>query len=277
MSPTVEVAGKTDVGSVRKNNEDCLGWDQRLGVYVVCDGMGGAQAGEVASKMAVDLVLAYFGDAHSSGVYPENGDLPPDASPAGKHLSSAIQHANRAIFEAGQAIDSQHGMGTTIVAALLRDGLLTVAHAGDSRLYRLRGGELEQLTEDHSLVAEQVRRGMITAEQAETSDLQNIIIRALGSEERLEPEIQDLVAQVGDVYLLATDGLTKLVKSDSIQSILETSPSLDRACEDLIQAAKDKGGDDNITCLLLRVVEEHWYQKLLHFGLGGGQSWRNSS
>ncbi|HWC16535.1 MAG TPA: Stp1/IreP family PP2C-type Ser/Thr phosphatase [Terriglobales bacterium] len=277
MSLTVEVAGKTDVGSVRNNNEDSLGWDPRLGIYVVCDGMGGAQAGEVASKMAVDLVLGYFREAQSSGVYLDNGDLPPDASPAGKHLSSAIQHANTAIFEAGQAVDSQHGMGTTIVAALLRDGLLTIAHAGDSRAYRLREGVLEQLTEDHSLVAEQVRRGMITAEQAETSDLQNIIIRALGSEERLEPEMQDLVVQVGDVYLLATDGLTKLVKSDSIKSILETSHSLDAACEDLIQAAKDKGGDDNITCLLLRVVEEHWYQKLFNFGLGGGQSWRNSS
>src|SRR5690349_7186105 len=277
MSLTVDVAGKTDVGSVRKNNEDSLGWDQRLGVYVVCDGMGGAQAGEVASKMAVDLVLAYFRQAQSSGVYPENGDLPPDASPAGKHLSSAIQHANAQIFEAGQTVDTQHGMGTTIVAALLRDGLLNIAHAGDSRVYRLRNGVLEQLTEDHSLVAEQVRRGMITAEQAETSDLQNIIIRALGSEEKLDPEIQDLVAQVGDLYLLATDGLTKLVRSEAIKSILENSHSLDAACEDLIQAAKDKGGDDNITCLLLRVVEEPWYQKLLHFGLSGGQSWRNSS
>ncbi|HVH87758.1 MAG TPA: Stp1/IreP family PP2C-type Ser/Thr phosphatase [Terriglobales bacterium] len=277
MSLTVEVAGKTDVGSVRKNNEDSLGWDQRVGVYVVCDGMGGAQAGEVASRMGVDLVLGYFREAKSSGIYPELGEFPADVSPAGRHLWSAIQGANAAIYDAGQTVNSQHGMGTTIVAASFQDGLLTLAHAGDSRAYRLRDGVVEQLTQDHSLVAEQVRRGMISAEQAEQSDLQNIIIRALGSEERLEPEIQDLIALRGDLYLLATDGLTKLVKSDAIKSILESSRSLDAACEDLIQAAKNKGGDDNITCLLLRVVEEHWYQRLLNFGLSGGQTWRNSS
>jgi PPM family protein phosphatase len=274
MSLTVEVAGKTDVGCVRKNNEDSLGWDQRLGIFVVCDGMGGALAGEVASRMGVDAVLSYSREAR---VYPDAGDFPDEFSPAGKHLCSAIQRANIAIYEGGQADDSHHGMGTTIVAALLQESVITIAHAGDSRAYRLREGVLEQLTHDHSLVAEQVRRGMITAEEAEQSDLQNIIIRALGSEEKLEPEVQDLLALAGDIYLLATDGLTKLVKSDSIQSILTSSESLPAACEALIDAAKNNGGDDNITCLLLRVVEEHWYRKLLNFGLGGGHSWRNSS
>lgn len=274
MSLTVEVAGKTDVGCVRKNNEDSLGWDQRLGIFVVCDGMGGALAGEVASHMGVDEVLGYFREA---GVHSDTGDFPADLSPAGKHLCSAIQRANLAIYEGGRADDAHHGMGTTIVAVLLQESVITIAHAGDSRAYRLREGILEQLTQDHSLVAEQVRRGMITAEEAEQSDLQNIIIRALGSEEKLEPEVQDLLALVGDVYLLATDGLTKLVKADSIQSILANSESLPAACEALINAAKNNGGDDNITCLLLRVVEEHWYRKLLNFGLGGGHSWRNSS
>jgi serine/threonine protein phosphatase PrpC len=277
MSLIAEAAGKTDIGSVRKNNEDSLGWDQRLGVYVVCDGMGGAQAGEIASKMAVELLLDYFRQGKENGVYPAFGELPSDVSLAGKQLASAIQRANAAIFEAGESKQSQHGMGTTIVAVLLQDNFMTVAHAGDSRLYRMRGGAIEQLTEDHSLVAEQVRRGLITAEQAEQSDLQNIIIRALGSEENVEPDVQDLIALRNDVYLLATDGLTKLVKPDLIKNILETSRSLDAACEDLIKAAKDKGGDDNITCLLLRIVEEHWYQKFLKFGPGGGQSWRNSS
>jgi protein phosphatase len=277
MSLIAEAAGKTDIGSVRKNNEDSLGWDQRLGVYVVCDGMGGAQAGEIASKMGVDLLLDYFRQGKESGVYPAFGELPGDVSLAGKQLASAIQRANTAIFEAGEAKQSQHGMGTTIVAVLLQDNFMTVAHAGDSRLYRLRDGSIEQLTQDHSLVAEQVRRGLITAEQAEQSDLQNIIIRALGSEEKVEPDVQDLIALRDDIYLLATDGLTKLVKPDSMKNILETSRSLDAACEDLIKAAKDKGGDDNITCLLLRIVEEHWYQKFLKFRPGGGQSWRNSS
>jgi serine/threonine protein phosphatase PrpC len=277
MSLMVEVAGKTDVGCVRKNNEDNLGWDQRLGIFVVCDGMGGALAGEVASRMGVDAILNYFREARETGAYSDAGDFPADLSPAGKHLCSAVQRANAAIFEGGRADDAHHGMGTTMVAVLIQESVITIAHAGDSRAYRLREGVLEQLTQDHSLVAEQVRRGMITAEEAEQSDLQNIIIRALGSEEKLEPEVQDLLVLPDDIYLLATDGLTKLVKAESIQSILTSSGSLSAACEDLINAAKNNGGDDNITCLLLRVVEEHWYQKLLNFGLGGGQSWRNSS
>jgi protein phosphatase len=277
MSLTVEVAGKTDIGCVRKNNEDNLGWDQRLGLYIVCDGMGGALAGEVASKLAVDLVLDYFRQGEETGSYPDFGTAPPDVSPNGRHLASAIQRANAAIYEQGQAKQSQQGMGTTIVAALLHDSFLTVAHAGDSRIYRFREGVLDQLTQDHSLVMEQVRRGLITLEQAEKSDMQNIIIRALGSEDFLEVDVQDLIAMRGDVYLLASDGLTKLVKDDELKSILERSRSLDAACEDLIQAAKEKGGDDNITCLLLRVVEESWYRRLLHSLLGGGPSWQNST
>jgi serine/threonine protein phosphatase PrpC len=277
MSLTSEVAGKTDIGCVRKNNEDNLGWDQRVSLYVVCDGMGGALAGEVASKMGVDLMLDYFREGKQTGRYPEFGDMSADMSAAGRQLLSAIRRTNAAIYEAGQAKQSQQGMGATIVAALLQENFLTIAHAGDSRMYRLRSGILEQLTQDHSLVMEQVRRGLITIEEAEKSEMQNIIIRALGSEEAVEPDIQELIALRDDVYLLATDGLTKLVKDELIKQILESSPSLDVACEDLIKAAKERGGDDNITCLLLRVVEQPWYQRFLNFLLGGGQSWQNSS
>jgi protein phosphatase len=272
MSLTVEVAGKTDIGCVRKNNEDNLGWDERLGLYVVCDGMGGALAGEVASKMGVDLVLDYFRDGSEKGVYPQFGQSSADMSEAGRRLSSAVQRANAAIYEAGQAKQSQHGMGSTIVAVLVQDNFITIAHAGDSRIYRLREGVLEQLTQDHSLVMEQVRRGLITMEQAEKSDMQNIIIRALGSEDSLEPDVQDLIAFRDDIYLLASDGLTKLVKDDSIKQILGNSPALGAACEHLIKAAKEKGGDDNITCLLIRVVDEPWYRRLFNYLLGGGSS-----
>lgn len=271
MHLMLESAGRTDVGCVRANNEDNLGWDQSLGIYVVCDGMGGAQAGEVASKMGVDLVLEYFRNSKQNGSYADVDGLPEDLSPAGRHLWTAIQQANTAVFDAGQKNDLQQGMGTTIVAAFFHDdGLLTLAHAGDSRVYRVRNGAIEQLTQDHSLVAEQVRRGMMSAEQAERSELQNIIIRALGSEPNLEPEVQDLLALRDDVYLLATDGLTKLVKPESVKTIIDGSRSLDEACVHLIQAAKDQGGDDNITCLLLRVVERQWYHKLFDFALGGG-------
>jgi protein phosphatase len=277
MSLTVEVAGKTDIGCVRKNNEDNLGWDEELGLYVVCDGMGGALAGEVASKMGVDLLVDYFRQGAETGVYPDFGDAPPQVSITGRHLASAIQRANAAIFEAGQATQSQHGMGSTIVSLIIKNNFLTIAHAGDSRIYRLRDGVLEQLTHDHSLVMEQYRRGLITLEEAETSEMQNIIIKALGSEEKVDPDVQDLIAFRDDVYLLATDGLTKLVKDDALKTILLHSHSLTRACEDLISAAKQKGGDDNITCLLLRVVEEPWHHKLFNSLRGGGESWRNSS
>lgn len=268
MSLTVESAGKTDIGCVRKNNEDHLGWDSALGLYVVCDGMGGALAGEVASKMGVDLVLDYFRQGAENGNYPDFGNAPPQVSPAGRHLASAIQRANAAIYEAGQSKQSQHGMGSTIVCLIIKDNFLTIAHAGDSRIYRLREGALEQLTQDHSLVMEQYRRGLITLEQAETSEMQNIIIKALGSEDRVDPDVQDLIASRDDIYMLATDGLTKLVKDDAIKTILLNSSSLDRACEDLIEAAKEKGGDDNITCLLVRAIEEPWYRRLFHFFLG---------
>ena len=277
MSLTVEVAGKSDIGCVRKNNEDSLGWDEELGLYVVCDGMGGALAGEVASKMGVDLLIDYFRHGAETGVYPDFGDAPPQVSINGRHLASAIQRANSAIYEAGQATQSQHGMGSTIVSLIIKNNFLTIAHAGDSRIYRLRDGVLEQLTHDHSLVMEQYRRGLITLEEAENSEMQNIIIKALGSEEKVDPDVQDLIAFRDDLYLLATDGLTKLVKDDAIKAILLNSHSLTQACEDLISAAKQRGGDDNITCLLLRVVEEPWHRRLFTSLRGGGESWRNSS
>lgn len=277
MSLTVEVAGKSDLGCVRQNNEDNLGWDQRLGVYVVCDGMGGAQAGEVASKMGVDLVLEYFREGKKTGFYPDYGNLSPDLSPRGRQLSSAIQHANAAIHEAGSNQQSHRGMGSTIVAVLLQESFLTVGHVGDSRVYLLRDGELKQLTQDHSLVMEQVRRGIITLEQAEKSDMQNIIIRALGSEETVEPDVQELIALRDDVLMLASDGLTKLVRDDVARSILQSSTSLDAACDELISAAKQRGGDDNITCLLVRVTNAPWHKKLLGFVSGGGESWQSST
>lgn len=278
MSLTVEVAGKTDVGCVRKNNEDNLGWDQRVGLYVVCDGMGGALAGEVASKMGVDLMLNYFREAKQTGMHPDFGNLPAQASQRARALSSAIQRANRAVFEAGQAKQTQRGMGSTIVAVLLEGNAMTVGHVGDSRVYLLRAGNLQLLTQDHSLVMEQVRRGIITREQAETSDMQNIIIRALGSEEVVEPDVEDFTLAPGDRLLLATDGLTKLVREDAMKQILEDSPSLESACERLITAAKQKGGDDNITCVLLHVAEEPWYRRgrLGRIFPGGETSWQSS-
>jgi protein phosphatase len=263
MNLTVEVAGKTDVGCVRKNNEDNLGWDQRLGIYVVCDGMGGALAGEVASRMGVDLVLDYFREGQRTGGYPEYGEALANGSAKARALANAISWANAAIHESGQTNQAQHGMGSTLVAALLAGSELVIGHVGDSRVYLLREGELRQLTQDHSLVMEQVRRGLITREQAAESEMQNIIIRALGSEQAVQPDIEELIIMPDDVVILTTDGLTKLVTDEEIRNIVQDGHSVSAACNHLIEAAKANGGDDNITCLLLRVVEEPWHKRLL--------------
>jgi len=276
MTLALEVTGKTDVGCVRTNNEDNLGYDLRQGVFVVCDGMGGAAAGEVASKLAVDTVLTYFRQGGANGNYPTVGKTFEGLSPAANALASAIQLANAAVHEAGSRHAAQSGMGSTIVAVWMRGEFFSIGHVGDSRIYLLRAGQLQQLTNDHSLVMEQVRRGLITREEAEHSEMQNIIIRALGSEETVEPDVDDLVALPGDLLLLASDGLTKQVKDDEMRDIIQGARGLEPACDHLIQAAKDHGGEDNITCLLIRVVEQPWYKTLLQKVTGRGRpQWQN--
>jgi len=264
MKLMVEVAGKSDIGCVRKNNEDNLGWDASAGIFVVCDGMGGAAAGEVASKLAVDTLLQYFRQGQQSGVYPQVGPPMQGLSPRAQHLSSAIHMANAAIHDAGIKKSSQRGMGSTIVAVVFQENFYSIGHVGDSRIYLIRDGKIKQLTEDHSLVMEQVRRGLITKEEAEQSEMQNIIIRALGSEATVQPDLTDMVALPHDVLLLSSDGLTKHVKDERLREIIEEAPSLEAACEQLIKAAKDDGGDDNITCLLVRMTDQPWYKKLIH-------------
>lgn len=280
MSLGIEVAGRTDVGCVRTNNEDNLGYDARLGIFVVCDGMGGAAAGEVASKLAVDTVLTYFREAAKTKVFPLVGKKFENVSTRANALASAIQLANEAIVETGANHASRKGMGSTIVAIYLEQNMCSIAHVGDSRIYLLRQGEIQQLTSDHSLVMEQVRRGLITREEAERSDISNIIIRALGSGEDVEPDVDDLFAMPGDTFLLASDGLTRHVKDDWILGIVQEARGLDQASADLIDAAKAHGGEDNITCMLVRVVQQSWYGSLvkrLFPGWGGSaKQWQNS-
>jgi protein phosphatase len=277
MSLALQVAGKSDVGCVRANNEDNFGYDLERGIFVVCDGMGGAAAGEVASKLAVDTVLTYFRQGASDDSYPTIGKTFAGFSPAANALASAIQLANAAVHEAGNRHAAQSGMGSTIVALWMRGELFSIAHVGDSRIYRLRGGQLLQLTDDHSLVMEQVRRGLITREEAEHSEMQNVIIRALGSEPEVEPDLDDLVAQPGDALLLATDGLTKQIVDEEIRAILEAAPKVEQACDLLVQAAKDHGGEDNVTCLLIRVVQQSWYKDLFRkLSRRGAPQWQSS-
>lgn len=271
---TIEVAGKSDVGSVRKNNEDNFGYDTRYGIFVVCDGMGGQAAGEVASKMSVDAVLEYFRR--------DNGNMPAGArrfegvSERANALGNAILKANATVYKASRQGQSDHaGMGSTIASVLVRDNFLAVGHVGDSRVYLIRNNQIQQLTNDHSLVMEQVRRGLMTLQEAERSEIQNIILRALGSEENVEPDLQDGICQPNDTLLLASDGLTKLVNDKRLLEIVQSAPSLARACEQLVDAAKKQGGDDNITCLLIRLVEQPWYKRIFS-GKKGNQQWQNS-
>jgi serine/threonine protein phosphatase PrpC len=275
MSLAVEVAGKSDVGCVRANNEDNFGYDLRHGIFVVCDGMGGQAAGEVASKLGVDILLSYFRNGSAAGTYQQVGPAPTAISDRGKALASAIRLANQTIFHKGQQQTAQAGMGSTLVAALVNENALSIGNVGDSRIYLIRQGIIQQLTDDHSLVMEQVRRGYITREQAERSEIQNIILKALGSEENVDPDIEDLIVLPGDVLLMCSDGLTKYVRDEEILQFITAAPSLDKACDKLIQTAKARGGDDNVTCLLLKIVERPWYKKIFQ-RFSGGRKWQNS-
>ncbi len=277
MSLSVEVAGKSDIGCVRKNNEDNFGYDSRYGIYVVCDGMGGQAAGEVASKMAVDTVLTYFREGTKNGALPQVGTSSDGVSERANSLGSAIQLANEAIYEAATKQRARAGMGSTIVSALVDGNFFSIGHAGDSRIYLIREGKIQQLTRDHSLVMEQVRRGLLTMEEAQKSEMQNIIIRALGPEDRVQPDLDDLMAQDGDVLLLCCDGLIRHVSDDAILDIVQGTISLELMADRLIESAKEGGGSDNITVLLLRFEELPWYKKFFRWLFGGGSpKWQNS-
>lgn len=265
MSLAIEVAGQSDVGCVRTNNEDNFGYDWRYGIYVVCDGMGGAAAGEVASKIAVDSVLGYCRKVAGTSI------------PAPQVLSNAIQLANQKICSAAAQNPEHRGMGSTIVALFVEDRTSYIAHVGDSRIYLLRNGTIQQLTDDHSLVMERVRRGLITVEQAEHSELQHIILRALGTGETVEPDLDDLVAEPGDILLLTSDGLTRHVSDNRILEIAGHGRSCKKTCERLIDEAKQGGGQDNITCLLVRFVEKSRLGKVFNDGPGvGNAKWQDS-
>ncbi|MBV8049554.1 MAG: Stp1/IreP family PP2C-type Ser/Thr phosphatase [Acidobacteriaceae bacterium] len=250
---SVQAAGKTDVGSVRTNNEDNFGIDLAHRIFVLCDGMGGEAAGEVASNLAVETILSHFlspTEAESTTVlYPAYETLPESA----RELGIAIQLANRAVFSEASRNAAHAGMGTTVVAVLFNNDSFSVAHLGDSRLYRVRAGTVEQLTTDHSLVMEQVRRGLLTPEEARHSQMQNLITRALGARETAEPDLETHEAVPGDMLLLCSDGFSRFVPEEKTINLLARSEDLQQCCDSLVEAAKESGSDDNITCVLVRI------------------------
>lgn len=273
MSFVIQAAGVTDIGLVRKNNEDNFGYDLRHGIFVVCDGMGGQQAGEVASKIAVDTVLDYFRQKeHSTPTV--GGARFEGVSPRAVELATSIQLANQAIHESGARDVNSAGMGSTIVAVAVDGALFSIANVGDSRIYLIRNQDIVQLTHDHSLVMEQVRRGLMTLEEAEHSNMQNVIVRALGTDDTVEPDLADHEFNSDDVLLLCSDGMSRYVKEEKMAEAVKQE-SLEKACSDLIEAAKAGGSDDNITCLLIRAMHPSWKDRL--FGRLAPQNVQKSS
>ena len=233
----VEQVGRTDVGRQRSANEDSLVLQPPF--FGVADGMGGARAGEVASAIAAEA----FEGASAAG----------EAAEA--QLERILREANRRIYDLAVTDESRRGMGTTLTAAKVHDTEVSLGHVGDSRAYRMRDGELEQITRDHSLVAELERSGQITPEAAEHHPQRSIITRALGPEPEVEVDTYTLSARDGDLFLLCSDGLTSMVSDDEVAAILRTAGSLDEAADALIKAANQSGGKDNITVVLFRLGE----------------------
>ncbi|MGC2614037.1 MAG: Stp1/IreP family PP2C-type Ser/Thr phosphatase [Terracidiphilus sp.] len=234
-------AAVSDRGRKRPTNEDAYGYSVEAGVYLVCDGMGGAAAGEIASTIAVDEVLRLL--THPN---PEDGTPLPDAA------QNAIGAANEAIFSRAQRNHRLSGMGTTLVALATREQRVWVLNVGDSRCYRFRRGQLQQLTQDHSLVEEQVRLGRMTPREALHSPLKNVITRALGTQSQVTPDVFEFEAEPGDLFLLCSDGLTRELPDSVIQTLLTGDVTLEEFSARLVDAAKKAGGHDNITCLLVR-------------------------
>jgi protein phosphatase len=241
-------AAVSDRGRKRPTNEDAFGFSVERGVFFVCDGMGGAAAGEIASSLAVDEMLRSLGSRHQS-----NGAE--GETPMPQLAEEAIFSANQAIFSRSQRNLKLSGMGTTLVGLVVEERRVWVVNVGDSRCYRLRGSRLEQITQDHSLVEEQVRLGRMTRSEALRSPLKNVITRALGTQNRVTPDIFELEAEPGDLFLLCSDGLTRELSDSSIESLLSLDLSPEQLCARLVNAAKKAGGHDNITCLLVRASQ----------------------
>ena len=232
-------AAATDRGRKRPSNEDAFGYSVEHGVYLVCDGMGGAAAGEIASSLAVDEVMRLL-TSRDPG------------HPVAAEAEHAVAAANQAILDRARRSNKLAGMGTTMVALLVKERHAWMVNVGDSRGYRLRNNRLEQITLDHSLVEEQVRMGRMDRAEALLSPLRNVITRALGTQGSVTPDVFELETAPGDLFLLCSDGLTRELSDAMLESELQADAPLEELCTRLVAAANQAGGHDNITCLLVR-------------------------
>jgi serine/threonine protein phosphatase PrpC len=246
-----EIGARTDLGCLRELNEDNFRVVPELDLLVLSDGMGGAAHGEVASRIAVDVVVEHCQKGMETTSLSFEGGQRSDLSYKTNRLASAIRRANRVIHEAANADPELRGMGATIVAVWLDGEKFSLAHVGDSRAYRLRADALELLTRDHSLVAEQVRLGLLTQEQADQSEYQTVLIRALGTKEFVEVDVDEHLLLNGDSVLLCSDGLSRMISDEVIGRTIVNSDKMQKAADRLVELAKEAGGLDNITVILL--------------------------
>jgi serine/threonine protein phosphatase PrpC len=244
--------GQSDVGQQRANNEDCFRIVPSLNLFVVSDGMGGEAHGEIASAMAVETVVkTCLGE--ETGTVAATAETQPGWNDKTRLLLNAARLANKIVYESAEANPQQQGMGATLTAAWINEEKLSVVHVGDSRVYLLRSGVLQQLTSDHSLVAEQVRRGILTAAEAEHSELQSVLLRALGTQPEIEVDAEEHALFPGDVVLLCSDGLTRMVAEQKIAATLQSESDPGRAAGRLVAQANENGGADNVTVVVVHM------------------------
>lgn len=248
----IDFGCKTDVGCVRANNEDSFGSAADLKLFVLSDGMGGLECGELASRLAVEMILGHCRQAQTDPSLPLEGGAIEGVSDLRARLVSAIRLANRQIYETAQNNPESAKMGATVVAVQFGHGQMSFAHVGDSRIYRLRDGRLEQLTQDHSFVAEQMRQGNISSAEAALSKLQNVLTRALGVEPEVDVDTGQQALLPDDTILLCSDGLTRELSDAQITGVLEEAEQAQEAADQLVTLAIQAGGGDNITAIVVQ-------------------------
>ncbi len=256
LTQILEISSATDPGMVRSHNEDSIASDAANGLVVLADGMGGYNAGEVASGMATTVITTEIAQILTKAQPYELGE--DNQILATRIVREQILKANTSIYQAAQSQPQYAGMGTTLIVCLFYDNKLMVGHLGDSRVYMMREEKFSQVTRDHSLLQEQIDSGLITAEQAKTAAHKNLVTRALGIDPLVEPEIHEYDAKVGDIYLLCSDGLCDMVSDEDISMTLSMlGGNLKLATQQLVQMANDNGGRDNVSVILVRVLKEY--------------------
>ena len=267
LENALSIVRLSDTGKLRKRNEDTIASDVSIGLAVLADGMGGYNAGDVASQMAVLTITADLKTKFKNAIQ-ENQLI--DTSNIKSHLVNAVNTANNAIFQVSKEQAQCAGMGTTLVLSVFIDNKVVIGHIGDSRAYLFRNHDLTQLTNDHSVLQEQLDSGLLTAEQAKFVTYKNYVTRALGVESEVDLELSTFDVAIGDIYLLCSDGLTEMVEEDEIRTtLIENSDDIAHAANTLVQKANQHGGKDNISVILIEVLAEFalnkttWYKALI--------------